>query len=128
MKERLSMSATANFDHIKHYYCLLPSNDTSRPFIVPSIDYSIHFDDFLLLCNVPSIIAKPLAVIKHLVSTPLNDKNHFIQLCQSKLKNLFLKELLFISAKVIASMVETEAARSETQNTILKNTLLNSHS
>ena len=62
-----------NFDPIKQYFCLLPYNDTSRPIIIPQ-EYLIHFDDFLLPCNVPTNIAKPLTVIKHLVSTPLTDK------------------------------------------------------
>ena len=62
-----------NYDPIKQYFCLLPYKDTSRPIIVPQ-EYLIHFDNFLLPCNVPTIIAKPLTVIKHLVSAPLNDK------------------------------------------------------
>ena len=61
------------YDPIKQYFCLLPYNDTSRRIIVPQ-EYLIHFDDFFLPCNVPTIIAKPLTVIKHLVSTPLTDK------------------------------------------------------
>ena len=63
-----------NFDPIKQYYCLLPYNNTSRPLIVPQ-EYLKHFDDFLLPCNVPTRIVKLLAVIKHLVSTPLDDKD-----------------------------------------------------
>ena len=62
-----------NYDPIKQYFCLLPYNDTSKPIIVPQ-ESLIPFDDFLLPCNVPTIIAKPLIVIKHLVSAPLNDK------------------------------------------------------
>ena len=62
-----------NYDPIKQYFCLLPYNDTSRPINVPQ-EYLIHFDDFLLPCNVPNIIAKPLTVIKHLVSGRPNDK------------------------------------------------------
>ena len=56
-----------NYDPIKQYFCLLPHNDTSRPLIVPQV-YLIHFDDFLLPCNIPTQIVKPLTVIKHLVS------------------------------------------------------------
>ena len=67
------MGYPRNYDPVKKYFCLLPYNDTSRPIIVPQ-DNLIHFDDFLLPCNVPTIIAKPLTVIKHLVSAPLNDK------------------------------------------------------
>ena len=48
-------------------------NDTSRPKIVPQ-EYLIHFDDFLLSLNVPTIIGKPLTVTKHLVSAPFSDK------------------------------------------------------
>ena len=63
-----------NYDPIKQYFCLLPYNKTSRPLIVPQ-DYLIHFDDFLLPCNIPTHIVKPLTVNKHLVSFPLDDKD-----------------------------------------------------
>ena len=62
-----------NHDPIKQYSCLLPYNDTSRHIIVPQ-EYLLQFDDLLLPCNEPAIIAKPLAVIKHLISAPLIDK------------------------------------------------------
>ena len=62
-----------NYDPIKKYFCLFPHNDTSRPLIVPQ-GYLIHFDDFLLPCNIPAQIVKPLTVIKHLVSSPLDNK------------------------------------------------------
>ena len=62
-----------NYDPLHQYFCLLPYNDTSRPIIVPQ-EYLIPFDDLLLPCIVSTIIAKPLTVIKHLVSAPLNDK------------------------------------------------------
>ena len=52
------------FDPIEQKYCLLPYNDTSRPIIVPQ-EYLIHFNDFLLRCNVPTIVAK------HLTQPPL---------------------------------------------------------
>ena len=50
-----------NYDHIKQYLCCIVTlyNDTSRPIILPQ-EYLIHFDDFLLPCNVPTIIEKPL--------------------------------------------------------------------
>ena len=60
-----------NYDPIKQYFCLLPYNNTSRPLIVPQ-GYLIHYDDFLLPCNIPTQSAKPLTVIKHLVSSPLD--------------------------------------------------------
>ena len=60
------------YDPKKQYLFLLPFNDTSRPIIIPQ-EYLIHFDDFLLPCNVPTIIAKPLTVIKDLVFAPPND-------------------------------------------------------
>ena len=63
-----------NFDPIKYYFCLLPYNDTSRPVIVPQ-EYLILFNDFLLPCNIPTQIVKPLTVINHLVSSPLDDKD-----------------------------------------------------
>ena len=63
-----------NYDPIKQYFCLLPYINTSRPLIVPQ-EYLIHFDDFLLPCNIPTQIVKPLTAIKHLVSSPLYDKD-----------------------------------------------------
>ena len=85
-----------NYDPIKQYYCLLPYNNTSRPLIVPQ-EYLIHFDDFLLPCNVPTQIVKPLTVIKHLVSSPLydKDKKNNIQLSTNRhthITNLFLSQ------------------------------------
>ena len=68
------------YDPIKQYFCLLPFNDTSRPLFVPQ-EYLLHFDDFLLPCNIPTQIVKPLTVIIHLVSSSLDDnKNHVIPL------------------------------------------------
>ena len=95
-----------NYDPIKQYFCLLPHNDTSRPLIIPQ-EYLIHFDDFLLPCNIPTQIFKPLTVIKHLVSTPLDDKDtsHYTALYK---QSYSYNELLFIAAKVISYMVRTE--------------------
>ena len=104
-----------NYDPIKQYFCLLPYNDTSRPVIVPQ-EHLIHFEDFLLPCNVLTIIPKPLTVIKHFVSTPLTDKEKSFYTALSK-QSYSYKELLFIPAKVIAFMVKAEKARSETQYT-----------
>ena len=74
-----------NYDPIKQYFCLLPCNDTSRPLILPQ-EYLIPFDDFLLPCNIPTQIVKSLTVIKHLVSSPLDNKDRYpmIQLSTSK--------------------------------------------
>ena len=72
------------YDPIRQYFCLLPYNDTSRPIFVPQ-EYLIHFDDVLLPRNVPIIIAKPLTVIKHLVSAPLGDKEKSYYTALSKL-------------------------------------------
>ena len=55
-----------NYDPIKQYFCLLPYNNTSCPLIVPQ-EYLIHYDDFLLPCNIPTQIVKPLNVNKHLL-------------------------------------------------------------
>ena len=104
-----------NHDPIKQHFCLLPNNDTSRPIIVPQ-ECLIHFDDFLLSCNVPTIIAKPLTVIKHLVSAPLNDKEKSYYSALSKQAYSY-NELMFISAKINAFMVKAEKAKSETQYT-----------
>ena len=50
---------------------------------------------------------KPLTVIKHLVSSPLDDKDKSYYTALSKQSHSF-NELLFISAKVISFMVQTE--------------------
>ena len=85
---------------------MLPFNDISRPLIVPQ-KYLIHFDDFLLPCNIPTQIVKPLSVIKHLDSSPLDDKDKFYYTALSK-QSYSYNELLFISAKVISYMVQVE--------------------
>ena len=104
-----------NYDPKKQNFCLLSYNDTSRPIIVPQ-EYLIHFDDFLLPCNVPTIIAKPLTAIKHLVSALLNDKEESYFTALSKQVDSS-NELLFISAKVITFMVKAEKAISLQQYT-----------
>ena len=98
-----------NYDPIEQYFWLLPHNDTSRPLIVPQ-EYLIHFDDFLLPCSIPTQIVKPLSVIKHLVSTPLDDKDtsHFTALYKPSYS---YNELLFIAANVISYMVQAEQQR-----------------
>ena len=95
-----------NYDPIKQYFCLLPFNKTSRPPIVLQ-EYLKHFDDFLLPCNVPTQIVKPLTVIKHLVSSPLDDKDKFYYTVLSKQSHSY-NELLFISATIISYMIQTE--------------------
>ena len=95
-----------NYDPIKQYYCLLPYNNTSRPLIVPQ-EYLIHFDDFLLPCNVPTQIIKPLTVIKHLVSSPLDDKDKTYYTPLYK-QTYSYNELLFIAAKTISFTVQAE--------------------
>ena len=95
-----------NYDPIKQYFCLLSYNNTSRPLIVPQ-EYLIHFDDFLLPCNIPTQIVKPLTVIKHLVSSPLDDidKSYYTALYK---QSYSYNELLFIAAKTISFMVQAE--------------------
>ena len=93
-----------NYDPMKHYYCLLPFNDTSRPLIVPQ-EYLLHFDDFLLPYNIPTQTVEPLTVIKHLISAPLDDKDKSYYTVLSK-QSYSSNELLFISAKVISYMVQ----------------------
>ena len=63
-----------NYDPSEQNFCLFPFIDTSRPLIV-LYKYFIHFDDFLLPCNIHTQIVKPSTVIKHLVSSPLDDKD-----------------------------------------------------
>ena len=95
-----------NYDPIKQYYCLLPYNNTSRPLIVPQ-EYLIHFVDFLLPCNIPTQIVKPLTVIKHLVSSPLDDKDKTYYTALYK-QTYSYYELLYIAAKTISFMVQAE--------------------
>ena len=95
-----------NYDPIKQYFCLLPYNNTSRPLIVPQ-EYLIHYDDFWLPCNIPTQIVKPLTVIKHLVSSPLDDKDRTYYTALYK-QTYSYNELLFISAKTISFMVQAE--------------------
>ena len=67
----------------------------------------IHFYNFLLPCNIPTQIEKPLRVIKHRVSSPLDDKDKPYYTALSK-QSYSLNELLFISAKGISYIVKTE--------------------
>ena len=59
---------------------------------------------FVLHCNVPTQTLKPLTVIKHLVSSPLDDKDYTALYKQTYSYN----ELLFIAAKTISFMVQAE--------------------
>ena len=118
-----------NYDPIKQYYCLLPYKKTSRPLIVPK-EYLIRFDDFLLPCNVPTQIVKPLTVIKHLVSSPLDDKDKTFYTALYKQTYLY-NELLFIAVKTISFMVQAEQKSehklpSSPIKTLLTNFLLSS--
>ena len=95
-----------NYYPIKQFFCLLLFNDTSRPFNVPQ-EYLIHFDDFLLPCKIPAKIVKPLTVIKHLVSSPLDDKDKSYYTALSK-QSYSYNEPLFNSAKVTSHTVQAE--------------------
>ena len=95
-----------NYNPIKQYFCLLPYNSTSCPLIVPQ-EYLIHYDDFLLPCNIPTQIVKPLTVIKHLVSSPLDNKDRTYYTALYK-QTYSYNELLFISAKTLSFMVQAE--------------------
>ena len=93
-----------NYDPFKQYLCLLPYGDTSWPRIVPQ---DFHFDDFLLPCNIPIQIIKPLTLTKHVVSSPFDDKNKPYYTALAKQSYSYSK-ILFISAKYISYMVQTE--------------------
>ena len=95
-----------NYDPMNQNFCLLPFIDTSRPLSVPQ-EYIIHLDNFLLPCEIPTQIVKSLTVIKHLVSSPLDDRDKFYHTALSKQLYSY-NELLFISAKIISYMVQTE--------------------
>ena len=85
---------------------MLPYNDTSRPLIIPH-GYLLHFIDFLLPCNIPTQVVKTLTVIKHLVSSPLDDKDKSSYTALSKQSHSY-NELSFISAKFNLFLVQTE--------------------
>ena len=95
-----------NYDPTEQYFCLLPYNNTSRPLIVPQ-EYLEHFDDFLLPCNIPTQSVKPLTVIKHLVSSPLDDRDRTYYTALYK-QTYSYNELLFIAAKTSSFMVQAE--------------------
>ena len=61
----------------------------------------------MLPCNIPTQILKSLTVIKHLVSSPLDDKdrNYYTSLYK---QTYSYNELFFISAKTISFMVQAE--------------------
>ena len=85
-----------DYDTIKQYFCL----------IVPQ-EHLIHFDDFLLPCNILTQNVKPLTVIKHLVSSPFDDKDKSYYTALAKQSHSY-NELLFISAKINSYMVQKE--------------------
>ena len=58
-------------------------------------------------CNIPTQIVKPLTVIKHLVSSPLDDKDRTYYTALYK-QTYSYNELLFINAKTISFMVQAE--------------------
>ena len=61
----------------------------------------------MLSCNVPTQIVKPLTVIKHLVSSPLDDKDKTYYTALYK-QTYAYNELLIIAAKTISFMVQAE--------------------
>ena len=77
---------------------------------------------FLLPCNVPTQIVKPLTINKNLVSFPLDDKDKTYYTALYKQTHSY-NELLFIAAKTISFMVQTEE-KSENQfpSSPIKNT------
>ena len=85
---------------------MFPYNTFSCPLIVPQQDL-VHIDDSLLPCNIPSQIVKPLTVMKHLVSSPLDDKDKTYYTALYK-PTYSYNELLFIAAKTISFMVQAE--------------------
>ena len=110
-----------NYDPRKQYFCLLPYNNTSRPLIVPQ-EYLIHYGDFLLPCNIPTQIVKPLTVNKHLVSSPLDDKDRTYYTALYK-QTYSYNELFFISVKTISFMVQAEQkTEHKTHSSPIKNT------
>ena len=60
-----------------------------------------------LPCNILTQIVKPSTVIKHLVSSPLDDQDKSYYTALYKQTYSF-KELLFISAKIISFLVQAE--------------------
>ena len=91
-----------NYDPIKQYFCLLPHNDTSRPLIVHQ-KYLIHCN-FLLPCKLPTQMVKPLAVIKHLVSSLLDDKDTSYYSTLSK-QSYFYNELYLYKSHFVHGLI-----------------------
>ena len=83
-----------NYDPIKQYFCLLPHNETSRPLEVPQ-NYLIHFDCFLLPFNILTQMVKSLNLIRHLVSSPSDDKDS--SYCTAFSKRSYSENELFSS-------------------------------
>ena len=100
-------------------YITVHNDKYSRPLIVPQ-EFLIHYDDFLLPCNIPTQIAKPLTVIKHLVPSPLDDKDRTYYTALYK-QTYSYNELLFISAKTISFMVQAEQKLNINHTLHLKN-------
>ena len=67
-------------------------------------------------CNIPTQIVKPLAVIKHLVSSPLDDKDKSYYAALYKQSHSY-NELLFISAKTISFVEQTDHETEHKSNT-----------
>ena len=74
---------------------------------------------FLLPCNVPTQIVKPRTVIKHLVSSPLYDKDKTFYTALYK-QTYSYNELLFVAAKTISFMVQAEQKAEHKVPSILK--------
>ena len=105
-----------NYDPIKQYFCLLPYSNTSRPLIVPQ-EYFILFDDFLLPCNIPTQIVNSLTVIKHLVSSPLDDKDKTYYTALYK-QTYSYNELLFIAANPFRLWYKQNKKKQNTNHTL----------
>ena len=61
----------------------------------------------MLTCNIPTQFFKPLTVIKHLVSSPIDDKDKSFYTALYK-QTYSYNELLFMFAKIISFMVQAE--------------------
>ena len=75
--------------------------------------------------NIPTQLVKPLTVIKHLVSTPLDDRDTSYYTALLKQSHSY-NELLLIGAKTISDIVKTEKSTTHTeQKSPIKQTTIN---
>ena len=99
---RLDLKASTghirNYDAMKQYYIFCPTNDPTRPLIVPQ-EYLIVSDDSLLPSNIPTKVSTPFAPLESLLDSPLDDhsRSYYTSIVHH---HYSYNELMFILAKL----------------------------